>query len=270
MHKLNSIALALVTALAITGCSSSDKKVEEGSVEQLYAKANTYLQDENYTQAIRYFDAVDSRYPFGAYSEQAQLSLIYANYKAGEYTIALADAERFLRMHSTSQHLDFVLYVAGLINSELGRHFMLDTFGADQALRDPLPMTNAMNNFNTLVQNFPNSRYAADAKARILYLHNALARHELHVAEFYFKRDAHVAVVNRVLGLVDHYPDTQAMYQALPLLEKSYLAMNLPAPAKQIETLIAQNKDKTFPKIPVPERDVDLQVPNVLAPAAQQ
>lgn len=265
MHKFKSLTLVVLSALALSACSSGSKQlVEEGTVEQLYSKANDYLLNENYKQAILYFDAVDSRYPFGAYAEQAQLNLIYANYKAGEYTVALANAERFLRMYNTSQHLDFVLYLAGLINSELGRNFILDKFGADMALRDPLPMSNAINNFATLIQNFPNSKYAADAAARVNYLHNALARHQLSIAQFYFKRDAYVAVVNRVLGLIDNYPDTQATHTALPLLEQSYRALGLMGPAEKIAKLIVDSKGKHYPDTPVPEKDLTLEVPNVL------
>ncbi|TNH04994.1 outer membrane protein assembly factor BamD [Testudinibacter sp. TR-2022] len=269
MYKLKSLALLLLTALSIAACSSDKKEVETASVEELYSKANTYLLDENYAEAIRYLDAVDSRYPFGAYAEQAQLGLIYANYKDSEYTLALANAERFLRLHSNSQHLDFVLYLAGLINTELGDHFLQKAFGTDRASRDPLTLTNALHNFETLQQHFPNSQYAADAAVRANYLRNALARHEQQVAEFYFKRHAYVATVNRVLGLLDTYPDTQATHEALPLLEKSYQAMKLNEPAAKIAELIKQGENKTFAEIPVPEGDVDLVVPNVLSPTAQ-
>ncbi|MGR6982221.1 outer membrane protein assembly factor BamD [Testudinibacter sp. P27/CKL/0425] len=270
MYKLKSLALLLVTAFAVTACSSGDKQVENLPVEDLYSKANTYLLDENYSEAIRYLDAVDSRYPFGAYAEQAQLGLIYANYKDSEYTLALANAERFLRLHSNSQHLDFVLYLAGLINTELGDHFMQRTFGIDRALRDPLTLTNALHNFETLQQHFPNSQYAADAAVRANYLRSALARHEQRVAEFYFKRNAYVATVNRVLGLLDTYPDSEATHNALPLLEKSYLAMNLKEPAAKIAELIKQGEGKTFAEVPVPAGDLELTVPNVLAPNAAQ
>ncbi|KGQ70764.1 hypothetical protein A1D23_12245 [Chelonobacter oris] len=270
MNKLKSLALLLLTAFTVTACSSDSKEVDNLPVEALYSRANTYLLDENYSEAIRYLDAVDSRYPFGAYAEQAQLGLIYANYKDAEYTLALANAERFLRLHSDSQHLDFVLYLAGLINTELGDHFLQKTFGTDRALRDPLTLTNALHNFETLQQHFPNSQYAADAAVRANYLRNALARHEQRVAEFYFKRNAYVATVNRVLGLLDNYPDTEATHQALPLLEQSYRAMNLTEPADKIADLIKQGEGKTFPQIPVPEGDVELVVPNVLAPGASQ
>ena len=266
MHKLKSFALLLITALSVTACSSGKDEVENLPVEDLYSKANTYLLDENYSQAIRYLDAVDSRYPFGAYAEQAQLGLIYPNYKDSEYTLALANAERFLRLHSNSQHLDFVLYLAGLINTELGDHFLQRTFNTDRAERDPLTLTNALHNFETLQQHFPQSQYAADAGIRANYLRNALARHELRVSEFYFKRNAYVATVNRVLGLLDTYPDSEATHQALPLLEKSYQAMNLTEPAAKIAELIKQGEGKTFPEIATPKSDVDLVVPNVLAP----
>lgn len=268
MRKLKLLALFL-TALAVTACSSGEKQVENAPVEDLYSQANSYLTDGNYSEAVRYFDAVDSRYPYGAYAEQAQLGLIYANYKSSEYTMALANAERFLRLHSNSQHLDFVLYLAGLINSELGDHFMQRTFNTDRALRDPLTLTNALHNFETLQQHFPNSQYAADAAARAAYLRSALARHEQRVAEFYFQRHAYVATVNRVLGLLDTYPNSQAAHEALPLLEKSYQAMNLQEPAAKIAELIKQGAGKTFPEIPVPSGDVELTVPNVVAPNAQ-
>ena len=257
MRKLKSAALIMFTAFALTACSSSKDEVEQGSEQSLYSSAQAYLQDGNYNQAVRYFDAINNRYPGTTYSEQAQLNLIYAYYKKQEFNDALTAADRYIQLYPSSSHLDYVLYMAGLTNSALGDNYFQDLFGVDRATRESTSIRAAFGNFQNLVQHFPNSPYAADAIARMAYIKASLARHELDIAKFYFKRDAYVAVANRVTGMLQQFPDTQATLDALPLMKESYERMGLKDLAAQADRIIQANAGKT---IADPEKPKEAQI----------
>ncbi|MFD0966132.1 outer membrane protein assembly factor BamD [Seminibacterium arietis] len=253
MRKFKSFGLAIMTALFIAGCSSSENKIEQSSVQQLYKTAQDYLQDGSYSQAIRYLETLHNRFPASNYGEQAQLNLIYAYYKAQDYTKALVAADRFIKLFPNSRHLDYVIYMAGLTNFVSGENLFQNLFKVDRATRETVSMKAAFANFQTLVQHFPNSPYAQDAVARMAYIKAGLARHELEIAKFYAKRNAHVAVANRVVSMLHQYPDTQATLEALPLMKTAYEKMNLTKLAKQADVLIQANKDKQFGEVEKPE-----------------
>ncbi|MGC7559157.1 outer membrane protein assembly factor BamD [Pasteurella sp. PK-2025] len=252
MRKLKSFSLIALTAFAVAACSSSNNEVEQQPEQELYNAGQTHLQGGDYTQAIRYLEAVRNRYPGSSHSEQALLNLIYANYKTQDYTKTLVYADRFLQEYPQSAQLDYVLYMAGLTNSALGDNYIQDLFGVDRATRENSSIKAAFANFQTLVQHFPNSAYAKDALARMVYIKASLARHELSIAKFYAKRHAHVAVANRVVGMLQQYPDTQATYEALPLMQQAYEKMNLKELAEQTAKIIEANKGKKFDDIQKP------------------
>ncbi|TCJ98547.1 Beta-barrel assembly machine subunit BamD [Volucribacter psittacicida] len=261
MRKLKSLILVVAVALTISACSNSNQEVEQASAQELYSKAQTYLQQGNYSQAIRYLEATENRFPFGNYSEQTQLNLIYAYYKSQDYTMTLTVAERFLRQHPRSPHLDYVIYMAGLTNSALGENWIQNVFHVDRASREPQSVLNAFGNFQALVMNFPNSPYVPDALARMAYLKERLARHELYIAQFYMKRHAYVAVANRVAEMLRQYSDTHATLQALPLMRDAYEKMGLTDMANDVQRIIDANQGKQIkeaekpaePEIVVPQ-----------------
>lgn len=260
MHKLKSLALVAFASLALGACSSSGKAIEEGTAQTLYEKGHSYLQDADYSQAIRYLDTAKKRFPGSQYNEQVQLDLIYAYYKSQDYTNALVTIDRFIQQYPQSSHLDYVIYIAGLSNSALGDNWFQDLFGVDRATRESTSIKTAFANFQTLVQHFPNSSYAADALARMAYIRASLARHELEIAKFYAKRNAHVAVANRVVGMLQQYPDTKATLDALPLMKNAYEKMGLTKLAQQADSLIQANQNKSFENVAKPQE------PELLAP----
>lgn len=255
MRKLTSIASLLLAGLLVVGCSSSKKDVEELSPQELYSKGQNYLQDGDYLSAIRYLDAVNGRFKQSVYGEQTQLSLIYAHYKTAEYQKALEAAETFVRLYPNSPNMDYVYYLAGLTNSRLGDNFIQDFFRVNRSSRAIESVRNAYGSFQTLVQQYPNSQYVADAKNRMAYLKNRLAEHELAIAKFYMKRDAYVAVVNRVTEMMVFFPDSKPLYEALPLMKESFIQMGLNDSAEKVDALIQADKDKTFPEIVKPKYD---------------
>ncbi|WGE72318.1 outer membrane protein assembly factor BamD [Actinobacillus equuli subsp. haemolyticus] len=255
MHKFTSLASLMLAGLLVVGCSNSaNKELEESSAQDLYTKGQTYLQDGDYNSAIRYLDAVGTKGgQQSAFGEQTQLSLIYANYKVGEYYKALDAAERFVRAYPNSASMDYVYYLAGLSNVRLGDNFIQDFFGVNRASRALDSVRNAYGSFQTIVQHYPQSKYAQDAKNWMGYLINRMAEHELAIVKFYDDREAYVAVVNRVEEMMRFYPESKPTYEALAYMQKAYEQIGIKDSAEKVAALIEANKDKSFPEIIKPE-----------------
>lgn len=253
MRKFNSLASLILAGLLVVGCSSANKELEEASAQDLYGKGQTYLQEGDYNSAIRYLDAVGTKGgQQGQFGEQTQLSLIYAQYKVGEYYKALDIAERFIRAYPNSPHTDYVFYLAALSNARLGDNFIQDFFGVNASSRSVDAVRNAYGSFQTILRDFPNSKYAPEAKQWMGYLINRMAGNELEVVKFYNKRDAYVAVVNRVEEMMRFYPDSKATADALPYMQKAFEKMALNDSAQKVAALIEANKGKEYPNIAKP------------------
>ncbi|OOF84553.1 outer membrane protein assembly factor BamD [Rodentibacter ratti] len=259
MRKMKSLAL-LAVVFAVIGCSSGNKEVEQLSVDELYNKGATSLQEGGYSEAIRYLNATTERFPGSTYQEQAMLDLIYANYKSQEYTAVLVTVDNFLNQFPQSPNRDYAVYMAGLTNVATADNAIQDFFGIDRATRETTSLKTAFSNFQSLIRAFPNSPYAQDALARMVYIKDSLARHELEIAKFYAKRNADVAVANRVVGMLQLYPDAQATYEGLFLMRDAYQKMGLATLANQTQQIIDANKDKQFAKVEKPE-EPELVVP---------
>lgn len=254
MRKFTTLASLLLAGVILTGCSSDKNKEFEGvPAQELYSKGQALLEDGDYNNAIRYLEAIDSRAQQGAYGEQILLSTIYAQYKLGEYYKALDVAERFSRAYPHSASMDYAFYLAALSNARLGDNWIQDFFGINRSSRSVANIHNAYGNFQTIVQQFPQSQYAQDAANWLVYLKNRLAEHELKIAEFYMERDAYVAVVNRVEEVLRVFPDSKATAEALPLMKESFEAMGIQDSAQKVAEMIEANKDKEFPEATKPE-----------------
>lgn len=261
MRKMKSLALLAVAAFAVVGCSSGNKEVEQSSVDELYNKGATALQEGGYSEAIRYLNATTERFPGSTYQEQAMLDLIYANYKSQDYTAVLVTVDNFLNQFPQSPNRDYAVYMAGLTNAATADNAIQDFFGIDRATRETTSLKTAFANFQSLVRAFPNSPYSQDALARMAYIKDSLARHELDIVKFYAKRNADVAVANRVVGMLQLYPDAQATYEGLFFMRDAYKKMGLETLANQTQQVIDANKDKEFAKVEKPE-EPELTVPS--------
>lgn len=230
--KIKSALGILLTAVLLAGCGLSNpfKKDDRSNytAEQYYQEAKSELDDHKYTKAVELYQELESTYPYGEYTAQAQLEMIYAYFKSNEAESALAAADRFIRLHPTHPNVDYAYYLKGLINFS-GRNGFLDSLveGESSPDRDPLSTRDSYNAFKELVNRFPNSRYAADARQRMAYLHNSLAMHEVFVADYYMRREAYVAVVNRCKYILSQYPRTAAIEHALGLMTLAYERMGL-------------------------------------------
>lgn len=254
MSKFTSLASLLLAAALLVGCSNSNEdEFANVATQELNEKAQIYLQEGDYNNAIRYLEAADGRSRQGAFGESVQLGLIYANYKVGEYYKALDHAERFARVFPGSGSIDYVYYLAALSNARLSDNFMQDLFGVNNADRAAEMVRNAYGSFQTLVRNYPQSRYVDDANQWLVYLKNRMAEHELKITQFYMKRDAYVAVANRVQEMLRIHPEAEATVKALPMLQEAFNQMGIHDSAEKVAAMIEESRNKTFPKISKPK-----------------
>ncbi|WP_407331269.1 outer membrane protein assembly factor BamD [Enterovibrio sp. 27052020O] len=239
MKRLTLSSLLAISVLA--GCSSTEDIVPDIPPSELYQEAQISLNQGSWNTAIQKLEALDSRYPFGAYSEQVQLDLIYAYYKNDDLALGEATIDRFMRMNPGHQEMDWVLYMRGLTSMAQDRSFIHDVMSMDRSDRDPEPVRRAFVDFRRLLDRYPDSEYAADAQKRLVALKNRLADYELATADFYVRREAWIAVINRCQQIQRDFPDTDAAKRSLPLMLQAYEELDLEEPAKRTRELIQLN-----------------------------
>lgn len=240
----------------LTGCGVLPEQIDETakwSAEKLYTSAKEAISEGGYDLGIKYFEKLESRFPYGKYAQQAQLEVAYAYYKKEETASAIAACDRFIRLHPNHPNVDYAYYLKGLanFNEDLG------LFGriSDQDLteRDPGAAAESFEAFKQLVTLFPNSRYTPDATLRMNYLVNALASHEVHVARYYMKRGAYVAAINRAQASIKTYPNAPANEEALFIMVKAYDLLNINDLRDDAERVMRKN----FPKSVYYERGLN-------------
>lgn len=231
--------LLLIAIFALTAACSSNETISENLGEaELYRQAQADLDNNSFTSAIDKLRALESRYPFGRFAEQAQLELIYAYYRNAEPEAARSSAERFIRLHPQHPSVDYAYYLKGLASFDQDRGLLARFLPLDMTKRDPGAARDSFNEFAQLTARFPNSRYAPDAKARMVYLRNLLAANEIHVADYYLRRQAYVAAANRGRYVVENFQGTPAVGDGLAVMTEAYQRMGLVELAQtSLETL---------------------------------
>lgn len=221
--------LTLVVAGMLAACAGITDPTRDWTPERFYQEAKEQMASGNWVEAINLFEQLEARYPYGQHTEQAQLELAYVHYKDSEPALALAAADRFIRLHPTHPHVDYAYYLKGIINFRGEKGLMHTLLGLDEDLwdRDPKGARDSYNAFRELVERFPDSRYARDAIDRMRYLQDAQARYEVSIARFYLDRGAYVAAVNRCKYALENYPRSPAMEDALGIQAKAYKLMGL-------------------------------------------
>jgi len=227
----------------LAACSFIDKQDPNAtmSADKLYAEAKDALDGGQYDLAIKRYEALEARFPYGRYSQQGQLEIAYAYYKQNEQASAVAAAERFIKLHPNHPNVDYAYYLKGLayFNEDLG---MLGRIAKqDRTERDPKAARESFDAFKDLAQRFPESKYTPDAYARMKYLVNALASHEVHVARWYVRRGAYVAAANRAQFALKNYPEAPAQEEALLIMIKSYDALGMKDLADDTERILKKN-----------------------------
>lgn len=235
-------ALALVFWLS--ACSLLPEKIDETkdwSAAKLYSEARDELSNGGYDNAIKYFEKLESRYPFGTYAQQAQMEIAYAYYRQADQPQALAAVERFIKLHPNHPNVDYMYYLRGLINfnDKLGLFDFLAQ--QDQTERDPKAAREAFDSFKLLAERFPNSIYTKDAIARMKYLVDALAQHDVHVANYYYRRGAYLAAANRAQSAIKEYSGAPAVEEALYVMVRAYDALDLPDLRDDAQRVLKRN-----------------------------
>jgi outer membrane protein assembly factor BamD len=227
---LSRVLLCVALAAALPGCKTvggwfgqgKEARTETLEVDQLYAEAKESLREGHYGEAQRYYGRLIARFPYGAYNEQAQLELAFAQYKAGKPDDATSTIDRFIRTYPRHAHIDYAYYLKAVINFDRNIGLLNRVFRTEPAARDLNAPTVSFNDFNEVTRRYPNSIYAQDARQRMVYLRNELARHEMIVGLYYFRRGAYVSSANRARYLLENYPQSEHQGDAVALLAASY------------------------------------------------
>lgn len=226
----SSLLLALIILL-LAGCGLFSGKEEDEtagwSAQRLYGEAKDAMAGKEWAKAVKYFEKLEARFPYGRFAQQAQLEVAYCHFKEGERASAVAAADRFIKLYPNHPNVDYAYYLKGLINFNEQQGFLAFLTTPDMTDRDPKSAREAFDSFREVVTRFPDSKYAPDSAARMRYLVNALASHEVHVARYYMKRTAYVAAANRAQYAIKHYPQAPAVEEAVFILVKAYDALGM-------------------------------------------
>ena len=221
MLRIGKSALLLGLAAIALGCQR-ENVVEDQGPELLYEKGFSAMDASNYPGAIQYFQALEARYPFSPETRQAQLDLIYLYYRSQQPELAIDAAEEFERENPTHERIDYCLYMRGLTYFDQAPNIVEKLFRVDLSLRPPKDTMRSFSTFQELVRRFPDSEYVPDARQRMVFLRNRLAEYENHVADYYIRRGAYVAAINRAKYALEHYPEAPQLEKTLLILVTAY------------------------------------------------
>jgi outer membrane protein assembly factor BamD len=242
--------LIFALALALGGCGwlkrGAPDETADWSAQRLYQEAKDNMSSGNWSTAVKMFERLEARYPYGRYAQQAQLEIAYAYYKDNEPASAIAACDRFIKLHPNHPNVDYAYYLKGLVNFNDDMGFLAEYAEQDPSERDPQSARNSFEAFRELVARFPDSKYTPDAIARMRYLVNALATHEIAVARYYMKREAYLAAVNRAQYALKTYPQAPALEEGLAIMATAYERMGMSDLSQATALVLATN----FPKSP--------------------
>lgn len=233
-----------VLALSLVACGPAKEDIDptaEWSAERFYLEARAELSKGNYLTAIEYYEALESRYPFGRYATQAQIDVAYAYYKFNEPDSAVTAIDRFIKLHPRDPAVDYAYYLKGLVNFDRGGTILDVISERDLSEFDKNILLTAYNDFRLLVQRFPDSKYVEDSRRRMIFLRDELARADYRVASYYASRDAWIAVANRTKYILQNYQGASVIRSTLELQLKAYQALEMDELARDTQRIIDLN-----------------------------
>jgi outer membrane protein assembly factor BamD len=233
--------IAITVLVGVGGCNKDRSVMDQRTAAELYADAKKSLDQRNWRRAVQEYKLLQTRYPFGRYTEQSMLDLGYAHYKAHQPENALSTLDRFIRTYPAHDNVDYAYYLKGLVNFEENLGVLERIMPERVRDRDQTAALDAFSDFSELLRRYPDSRYAADARQRMVFLRNNLAAYEVSVAEYYMRRQAYIAVVNRARYLLENYPGTPENAEALKLLHQAYGELNMPELADDAFAVLEAN-----------------------------
>ena len=248
-HAPFSTILLLVSIIAgsLSGCSLLPEQIDmtkDWSANRFYFEAHEAMSGGDYEKAIDNFEKLRARFPYDRHAMQAQIEIIYTYYKWEEPESAIAAADRFIKQHPRHPNVDYVYYMRGLVHYNQGQTMLSKVAPTDASMRDPKAMREAFHYFSKLVERFPQSKYSDDARKRMVFTRNMLAKHELHVALFYLEREAYVAASKRANYVIENFQKTPAVKDALLLLIDIYKRMGMEKMAADTQRVYATNYPK--------------------------
>ncbi len=241
MRSVVRLLLVTTAALFISACASNDKQEEVLPEQTYYENTRDAMNSGNFNEAEQNLDYLETYYPFGRYAEQAQLDLIYARYQNLDLEGARAAADRFLRLNPQSDHADYALYMRGLASYNLDIGLAARYFPVDVSARDPGEQRQAFRDFSELLNRYPSSEYAPDARQRMIAIRNRLAELELYAARYYISREAYIAANNRARYIIENYSTTPSVEEALIILAETFRFMDLKKGATDAVAMLKEN-----------------------------
>ena len=244
MKRSLTVFLVLLVAALVGACGLLPGEVDETrgwSAARLYSEAKSALESRDHERAVKLYEKLEARYPYGRYAQQAQIEIAYAYYKDEQVESAIAAADRFIKLHPNHPSVDYVYYLKGLANFNDDLGILGFIGGQDMSERDPKAARAAFDAFKDLARRFPNSKYTPDAVQRMNYLVNALAAHEVHVARYYMTRGAYVAAANRAQFSLKTYPQAPANEEGLLIMVKAYDALGMQDLRNDAERVMLKN-----------------------------
>ncbi|MBP6300262.1 MAG: outer membrane protein assembly factor BamD [Arenimonas sp.] len=232
---------ACQTTKNIFGIDDKVAETETLAVEPLYALGKADLDDKDYEDAIIIFTRLIARFPYGPLTEQAQVDLAYAQFKAGKSEEAISSIDRFIRTYPTAENIDYAYYLKALINFDRENRWLAKVARLDVSARDLGAATQSYNDFNEVVRRFPSSKYAEESRQRMIYLRNRLALHEVTVGLYYYDRQAYVSAIGRAKYVLETYPQSEFEDDAIALLAVSYKALGQDQLAKDSTSVLQTN-----------------------------
>ena len=226
-HIINSYKYTILVTLissVLVGCNSDGPQIEQPE-KIYYDQAQRRMTAKNFYGAIESLEAIETRYPFGKYAEQAQVELIYAHFMNSETEAAHTAAEKFIRLHPRHPNIDYAYFMKGLSSYTRDREFLTRVSDTDLSNRDISGAKESFAELTEFLTRFPDSQYVPYAKQRNVYLRNMIAKSELAAADYYITIDAYVAAIRRANYVIENIPNSSENYRALKILEFSYEAL---------------------------------------------
>ena len=230
--------------LALVACATDDSVAN--SPAELYREASDLAAQADYEKAGAKYAELEATYPNSRYARQSQLDIAHLHYRNGEYDEAVVECDRFIELNPGHSRLDYAHYLRGLSHLQQRRGFLNELFGESIDRRDPRALYLAHDDFELVLDNYPRGAYAAAAAEKLRLIIAALASHEIHAARYYLSRRAYPAAAARAEWALKRFPDSPSNREALLILEESYRAMGLAAPAADALRV----RERNFPSPP--------------------
>lgn len=240
--KRGRLLLIVLSGLALAACAGNDEqRTEIQNITEAYEQAQLSIARGNFRRGIQIFEAIQARYPFSDLSRQIQLELMYAYYKSGQTEQAVDASETFMRENPIHPQVDYALYIQGLCYFDDDPGILERLFRKDTTTRPPKELERAYVSFRRLVERFPASEYAPDAEQRMLYIKNRLADYENHVADYYLRRGAYVAALNRAKTALEQFNGAAGNARSLQIMAKAYENLGMMDLAADTQRVLAEN-----------------------------